>query len=861
MPGFMPQGPPGMARPMGPPSGPGGAAGAAGPPAPFGVPPPGGPPGMPSPGAMRSPGPMPMPGGPVGGPGFGPAPPGPMGPPSRQAMSAKIDPTQIPRPVVQQSQEVLVFETRVPGPVGQAAHTNPPSSTSRFIVRDRGSASPRLLRSTLNMVPATNELLNNSGMQFAVAVQPLALPDPEDDPVVVVDLGELGPIRCGRCKAYMNAYMRWADGGKSFICNFCGASNPCPELYFNYLGPDGRRRDALERAELSCGSYEVVATKEYFVRPAMPVIHVFVIDVGHAAVASGATAATCQCIEQVLDSLQGDDSVLVGIITFDSTVHFYNVTKGQAQPQMLVMADVGDVYAPMSTQLLAKLNDCREQLAELLSSIPNMFATAAGAESCGAAAIEAAVELLKPSGGKVHAFLSSLPSTGTKALRMRDGNANIGDKEKQQGLLPQDNTYLTLAMQAADYNVCIDVSLLVQTYTDVATLSCLTHTTCGSLYHYCPFNPLMDQDQLLNDLKWNMNRPQGLEAILRVRVSNGLDVDGYVGSFYKPPNSPTDLYLPAIDCDKALVARLVLTEKLPANSEVYVQCALLYTTTDGARRVRISTLALPTSDQMGAVFKGADLDSQLATLTRQVAASLPGNTSHAAKELILNRITSILAAYRKYCATSSSSVQLILPEALKLLPLYSLALHKSAVLRPDVRQDERALWLATLMGASCGRIMGLLHPRLFAVHNLLRTGSMPPNGMLPESLVLSSEVLDSGGLYLLDNGADLLLYVDQEADQGLVQDLFALPNMESLLRVPQPLPLSQHTNANSQLLFELLTAVRLNRCAFMRLRIAKKGDPYYPSFVNLLVEDRSTAGMSYVEFLCHVHRQIQDKMN
>jgi protein transport protein SEC24 len=58
--------------------------------------------------------------------------------------------------------------------------------------------------------------------------------------VQVVDLGELGPIRCGRCKAYMNAYMRWADGGKSFVCNFCGASNPCPDLYFNYLGPDGR---------------------------------------------------------------------------------------------------------------------------------------------------------------------------------------------------------------------------------------------------------------------------------------------------------------------------------------------------------------------------------------------------------------------------------------------------------------------------------------------------------------------------------------------------------------------------------------------------------------------------------------------
>jgi hypothetical protein len=56
--------------------------------------------------------------------------------------------------------------------------------------------------------------------------------------------------------------------------------------------------------------------------------------------------------------------------------------------------------------------------------------------------------------------------------------------------------------------VCIDLFMLSQAYTDIATLSTLSHTTGGSLYHYCPFTPLMDQDQLLNDLKWNVNRPQ-----------------------------------------------------------------------------------------------------------------------------------------------------------------------------------------------------------------------------------------------------------------------------------------------------------------------------------------------------------------
>lgn len=46
---------------------------------------------------------------------------------------------------------------------------------------------------------------------------------------------------------------------------------------------------------------------------------------------------------------------------------------------------------------------------------------------------------------------------------------------------------------------------------------------------------------------------------------------------------------------------------------------------------------------------------------------------------------------------------------------------------------------------------------------------MPPNSHLPDSLVLSSEVIDSGGVYLLDSGADLLLYVDQEAPDQIVQ--------------------------------------------------------------------------------------------
>lgn len=148
--------------------------------------------------------------------------------------------------------------------------------------------------------------------------------------------------------------------------------------------------------------------------------------------------------------------------------------------------------------------------------------------------------------------------------------------------------------------------------------------------------------------------------------------------------------------------------------------------------------------------------------------TLPGNTYAQAKDVVMSRVNAILYAYRKYCATSSSAVQLILPEALKLLPLYSLALIKSAALRPDVRLDERSMWLASVMAITCPRTMGLLHARMYPMHRIVEMAALPPAG-LPDPLPLSSEMLETGGVYVLENGVDLLVYVDREAAPGLVK--------------------------------------------------------------------------------------------
>ena len=70
-----------------------------------------------------------------------------------------------------------------------------------------------------------------------------------------------------------------------------------PVEYFSPLDENGRRRDADERPELSSGSVEFVASTEYMVRPPMPPVYFFLIDVSLSAVKSGMVkvniAVTC----------------------------------------------------------------------------------------------------------------------------------------------------------------------------------------------------------------------------------------------------------------------------------------------------------------------------------------------------------------------------------------------------------------------------------------------------------------------------------------------------------------------------------------------------------------------------------------
>ena len=63
-------------------------------------------------------------------------------------------------------------------------------------------------------------------MPFGVVVQPLADVPQQEGAVPVLNYGDAGPIRCGRCRAYINPFFAFIDGGRSFQVR--GRVSPSP---------------------------------------------------------------------------------------------------------------------------------------------------------------------------------------------------------------------------------------------------------------------------------------------------------------------------------------------------------------------------------------------------------------------------------------------------------------------------------------------------------------------------------------------------------------------------------------------------------------------------------------------------------
>ena len=129
------------------------------------------------------------------------------------------------------------------------------------------------------------------------------------------------------------------------------------------------------------------------------------------------------------------------------------------------------------------------------------------------------------------------------------------------------------------------------------------------------------------------------------------------------------------------------------------------------------------------------------------------------RDALVNRGAQILACYRKNCASPSSPGQLILPDCMKLLPLYINCLLNCDALSggPDMTVDDRTFNMYAAQTSHVGASLGYLYPRLIP---LMEMG--PPTSsdhILPMPIRCTYDKLRDDGAYLLDNGIHMFLWI------------------------------------------------------------------------------------------------------
>lgn len=718
----------------------------------------------------------------------------------------------------------------------------------------------RYLRLTTSAIPNSQSLVSRWHLPLGAVVCPLA-ETPEGEEVPIVNFASTGIIRCRRCRTYVNPYVTFTDAGRKWRCNICALLNDVPGDYFAHLDATGRRIDIDQRPELSKGSVEFVAPTEYMVRPPMPPLYFFLIDVSISAIRSGMLEVVAQTIKSCLDELPGFPRTQIGFITFDSTIHFYNMKSSLTQPQMMVVSDLDDIFVPLPDDLLVNLSESRSVVDTFLDSLPSMFQDNMNVESAFGPALKAAFMVMSRLGGKLLIFQNSLPSLGVGHLKLRGDDLRVYGTDKEYVLrLPEDPFYKQMAADLTKFQIAVNVYAFSDKYTDIASLGTLAKYTGGQVYYYPSFQSTTHGERLRHELSRDLTRETAWEAVMRIRCGKGVRFTSYHGNFML--RSTDLLALPAVDCDKAYAMQLSLEETLLTTQTVYFQVALLYTASCGERRIRVHTLAAPVVSNLSDMYCQADTGAIVSVFSRLAIEKTLSHKLEDARNAVQLRLVKALKEYRNlYAVQHRLGSRMIYPESLKFLPLYCLAICRSTPIRggyADVPLDERCAAGYTMMALPVKKLLKLLYPCLIRVdeHLLKPYAQLDEYKSIMKRLPLVAESLDSRGLYLFDDGFRFVLWFGRMLSPDIAMNLLGPEFAAELSKVT----LREQDNDMSRKLLGILKKLRECDPSYYQLcQLVRQGEQPREGFVLLanLIEDQIGGSNGYADWIMQIHRQVQ----
>eukprot|EP00438_Fugacium_kawagutii_P008578 Skav214143 [mRNA] locus=scaffold1645:177217:194553:- [translate_table: standard] len=217
----------------------------------------------------------------------------------------------------------------------------------------------------------------------------------------------------------------------------------------------------------------------------------------------------------------------------------------------------------------------------------------------------------------------------------------------------------------------------------------------------------------------------------------------------------------------------ILQENVTPDPVLYVQSALLYTNSEGERRIRVHTWAAMTTPNFNDIIGSIDVQASAVMMSHQaLAQSLNTNQTEGR-----NKLSSFCQQVVQAGNMAPQS------DALQFLPLYIMGMLKSAAFRAtnDISADLRTFIWMRLETLSVSQSAAFFNPRLMALHNAPEECRMVNEHgqiQLPEMLNLTSESMTQDGVYLLEDGESIYMWLGRAVDSSFLQAVFGVSSID-----------------------------------------------------------------------------------
>ncbi|XP_037634640.1 protein transport protein Sec24C isoform X3 [Sebastes umbrosus] len=725
----------------------------------------------------------------------------------------------------------------------------PPLPTTSCIIEDRGNASPFAIRSASYCVPCEGQTALLSRLPLGALVAPLAKQN-AGEPLPVCNEPEC-VMGCGGCGASMSPAMGWQDCGQRFYCPFCGKLSEVPwQHYQPTKGAEGGRVDKDKRPELSMGSYEILNSQK-----GEPAVLLLAIDVSASAVRGGHLEFATQQILALLTSLKREDGdalsdVRVGLMTYDSRIHLYDLSPTLSRPHMLVITDTEDLQLPVREGLLVSLKDCIDGIDSVLQLIPQFSPECD--DSSGVPMelpVKAGLAILQALScpGKLLIFHTA------PLIEMGHTNSSSGffGSNTPKSIFQPSELAILLTKECVSQGCGVHLFVLSQQDVGGAWPGHIPYLTGGALHTYNHLQGELDRERFSADLKSIVETDTGYKAELRIFVSKDMRVSGCYGLFLPGP-SPSHVTMATLDWRTTLAVELAHTRALDETRGVAIQAVLSYSTQTGDRRTRVHTLTLRCSRHLQDAFRQYQAQTLLTFYCKKIYCAVLERPLQELREELQTEVTEALASYRKHCCSASVSAgQLVLPQYLRALPVYINSLRKSEVLLPGLRSSvhqrlqQRCQVLSMDTCSTSTHFYPLLLPLLQSADS-----SSSPNS--EEALRCCAASLEQRCLYLVHAPFTLLLWVGTQVPACTLVELFNTSCFSSLPSGETKLPVLE--NPLSISVRSLINTLNSQAPCARKLWVVKQGDTCEEALQRHLVEDKSpNGGASYADFLYHLH--------